>query len=56
MEGVGSVFVSVDFVNFKLTLRPAGCSNILQKIQGGRLKIWYWGGASNFFYVIKIGD
>ena len=35
---VPSVFGSGDRVHFKLTLRPAGCSKILQKIRGGLRK------------------
>ena len=47
-SGIRSVgvrcFFSGDFVNFKLMLRPAGCSEILQEIQGGRLKTQIFGG------------
>ena len=33
-----SVFVSGNFVNFKLSLRPSGCSQNLQEIQGCQRK------------------
>ena len=50
-----------DFVNFKFSLRPAGCSKILQKIQRGQPKTWGFSGdyleASDYLimFTIKIG-
>ena len=38
------------FVNFKLMLRPGGCSKILQEIQGDLGSFWYFlGPPTNLF-------